>query len=244
MMNGPAPDMLSVIGTDTELHRVTGHELAGPCPWCGGTDRFRVNTKTQRFWCRRCSPSEHWSDAFEYLQRKDNLSFAEAKAKLEGAILPPPPPLAPPPPGKGRDHGPVIKTYDYVDEYGEVQYQVCRHDPKDFSQRRPATEQDIQRAKVEKDVYISRDPDGSAWVKNLDGVTRVLYRLPELLARPDVTVFLTEGEKDADTVAGMGLLATTNVGGAGSWQDEYNGWLLSRHVVILQDNDVAGAKRT
>jgi phage/plasmid primase-like uncharacterized protein len=28
--------------------------LAGPCPVCGGTDRFGVNTRKQMFYCRRC----------------------------------------------------------------------------------------------------------------------------------------------------------------------------------------------
>ena len=52
----------------------------------------------------------------------------------------------------------------------------------------------------------------------MKGVRRVLYRLPELLARPDEPVYVVEGEKDADRLASMGLLATTNSGGAGKWQ--------------------------
>lgn len=38
-------DMLSVIGVDTQLKRVARHnggEYAGPCPFCGGNDRFHV----------------------------------------------------------------------------------------------------------------------------------------------------------------------------------------------------------
>jgi hypothetical protein len=34
------------------LRRVTATEWAGPCPACGGTDRFAVNTKRQVFNCR------------------------------------------------------------------------------------------------------------------------------------------------------------------------------------------------
>ena len=59
------------------------------------------------------------------------------------------------------------------------------------------------------------------WAWNVKGVRRVLYRLPELLARPDETVYVVEGEKDADRLASLGLLATTNSGGAGKWQDQY-----------------------
>ncbi len=31
-----------------------GHELVGPCPRCGGTDRFGVNTRDTVFGCRQC----------------------------------------------------------------------------------------------------------------------------------------------------------------------------------------------
>lgn len=34
--------------------RRTGVELVGPCPHCGGRDRFGVNTRTNVFLCRRC----------------------------------------------------------------------------------------------------------------------------------------------------------------------------------------------
>ena len=37
-----------------ELKRAGG-ELVGPCPACGGTDRFRV-TKRGGFFCRQCCP--------------------------------------------------------------------------------------------------------------------------------------------------------------------------------------------
>ena len=33
--------------------------------------------------------------------------------------------------------GPIVETYDYVDEHGALLFQVTRHDPKDFRQRRP-----------------------------------------------------------------------------------------------------------
>ncbi len=32
----------------------TGHELVGPCPRCGGSDRFGVNLRKGLFQCRRC----------------------------------------------------------------------------------------------------------------------------------------------------------------------------------------------
>lgn len=121
----------------------------------------------------------------------------------------------------GKRNGREVKTYDYCDEHGEVLFQAVRYEPKGFSQRRP---------------------DGKGgWIDNLQGVRRVLYRLPELLAAPlDGWAFVVEGEKDADRLASRGLLATTNPCGAGKWSKVDSGPLQRRRVVILHDNDPVG----
>jgi phage/plasmid primase-like uncharacterized protein len=31
-----------------------GAELVGPCPQCGGTDRFAISIRKEKFLCRRC----------------------------------------------------------------------------------------------------------------------------------------------------------------------------------------------
>lgn len=46
---GEIVDRLEIVG----LKR-GGHELVGPCPECGGTDRFGVNLRKGVFQCRRC----------------------------------------------------------------------------------------------------------------------------------------------------------------------------------------------
>ena len=51
----------------------------------------------------------------------------------------------------------------------------------------------------------------------MQGVERVLYRLPEVLAAGEVWV--VEGEKDADSLAALGIVATCNAGGAGKWSE-------------------------
>ena len=117
----------------------------------------------------------------------------------------------------------IVETYDYRSAKGNVEYQSVRYDPKDFAQRRP---------------------DGRGdYIWNLDGVERVLYRLPELqVANLDEMVYVPEGEKDVDLLAKLGLVATTNPQGAGNWRDEFTAALKRRHVAILQDNDEAGRK--
>lgn len=114
----------------------------------------------------------------------------------------------------------ILALYDYRDEHGDLLFQVVRTEPRGFYQRRP---------------------DGcGGWVNDLKGVRRVLYRLPELEAHLDEIVFFVEGEKDADRLAALGLLSTTNSGGAGQWRKEYSEVLRGRIVVIIADNDESG----
>jgi 5S rRNA maturation endonuclease (ribonuclease M5) len=116
----------------------------------------------------------------------------------------------------------IVEEYDYRDEQGMLLYQVVRYSPKGFSQRKP---------------------DGSGWVYKLNGVRRVLYRLSKLLtADKSAPVFIVEGEKDADRLISLGLIATTNAGGAGKWRDDYSQYLRGRHAVIISDNDASGRK--
>lgn len=75
-------DILALIGRDTQLKRVAstnGGEWAGPCPFCGGDDRFRVWPEhpdgKPRFWCRQC---ERHGDMIDYVQEHDKCSFREA----------------------------------------------------------------------------------------------------------------------------------------------------------------------
>lgn len=70
----------------------------------------------------------------------------------------------------------------------------------------------------------------------------VPYRLPDVIAanKAGDTIYIVEGEKDADTLATHGITATCNVGGAGKWTENLNGWFASAHVIVLPDNDEPG----
>jgi hypothetical protein len=115
-------------------------------------------------------------------------------------------------------------TYDYVDEHRALLHQTVRYEPKAFRQRRP-------------------DPDNAGrWIWNLRGIRTVLYRLPDLLAAManGDTIYIAEGEKDADNLRALGFIATTNPMGAGKWQAEYSEVLRGASVVVISDNDQAG----
>lgn len=123
--------------------------------------------------------------------------------------------------GSGRQQ---TATYDYTDANGRLLYQTIRYHPKDFRQRRP---------------------DSTArggWVWNLDGVPRVLYQLPKVLAAiaAGQTVWVVEGEKDADRAAAEGVVATTCPMGAGKWQPQHTQTLARANVVVVADRDNPG----
>ena len=78
-------DLLGLIGADTRLKKVAstaGGEYAGPCPFCGGRDRFRVQPSRGRWWCRGCSDGPRWQDAIAYVRQREGLGFAEACQRL------------------------------------------------------------------------------------------------------------------------------------------------------------------
>ncbi len=56
-----------------------GGEYAGPCPFCGGRDRFRVWPGSGRYWCRGCDKA---GDSIQYLRDKRGLSFQDACSYL------------------------------------------------------------------------------------------------------------------------------------------------------------------
>jgi 5S rRNA maturation endonuclease (ribonuclease M5) len=129
-----------------------------------------------------------------------------------------------PPKPEPRSARKALKIYAYLDEAGTLLYEVVRYEPKDFRQRRP---------------------DGKGgYIWNLDGVRRIPYRLPEMIASSKTeTVFIVEGEKDADRLAGLGFIATTCPQGAGKWgklDPKSMRHFQGRRVVVLPDNDEPG----
>src|SRR5262249_45092215 len=59
-------------------------EYVGPCPRCGGDDRFSINTKKQAWHCRVCKPSKSIikGDVIGLIQFLDGCDFVEAVKRL------------------------------------------------------------------------------------------------------------------------------------------------------------------
>lgn len=124
----------------------------------------------------------------------------------------------------------IVATYSYRDLDGREAFQKIRYEPKDFRQR------------------WSDGQGGWLW-KRPGNAPHFLYRLPELKAAiaEGRTVFICEGEKDADRLASLGLAATSNVEGASKpeqrpkWKAEYTEQLTgAARAILLPHNDEQG----
>lgn len=91
---------------------------------------------------------------------------------------------------------------------------------------------------------IAQRWDGTTYVNGLGDISRVLYRLPDVLKgiQDGRQIIIVEGEKDADTLMGHGLVATTAVGGACKWAHEYSSVLDGADVLIIPDLDDIGQR--
>lgn len=128
--------------------------------------------------------------------------------------------------GNGHDRqeaglGRIVAAYQYVDEVGQLLFEVVRFEPKDFRQR--------------KQDPLARD----GWTWKTKGVRQVPYRLPELIEAIALgkTVFVVEGERDADRLMALDVPATTNAMGAGCWKPELNQFFAGAAVVVIPDRD-------
>lgn len=116
----------------------------------------------------------------------------------------------------------VVAEYIYTDENKKPLYKVMRYEPKNFIQ--------------------AKYNDGN-WVFKMNDVRYVLYNLPKVI-ESDV-VYFVEGEKDADNLNSIGLVATTTVSGASSFNKrakEYCEFLKDKQILIIPDNDKSGYK--
>jgi len=90
-----------------------------------------------------------------------------------------------------------------------------------------------------------KQPDGThARFPGFKDTRLVPYRFPELLNAKTAgrTIFLTEGEKAADALVSIGVIATSAHAGSGSWPEEITQYFAGAVVIMVPDNDLAGWK--
>jgi hypothetical protein len=215
-------------------------DRCGPCPICGGDDRFSINVSKQVFNCRGCDKG---GDVIALIEHLDGCDFVAACTKLTGE---------PPPKPNGRDRGAAptragkkitVATFEYHDECGAVVYVIERVEYQNTDGTFVLSKDGDKRKKT----FRQRRPDPERpgeWLWNVDGVSKILYRLPEVVeaVASGYLVFIVEGEGKVDALRALGIAATTNPGGAGKWQPEFSERLRGADVVLLPDNDESGWK--
>jgi hypothetical protein len=106
----------------------------------------------------------------------------------------------------------VVAEYPYFDEQGKELFKVVRFKPKDFR--------------------VKHEVNGQ-WLWDKKGIREVLYNLPQIIKAEEV--WLVEGEKDADNVQKLGLVATTAPFGMGHWKSEFSETLKGKTVNVSMD---------
>ena len=205
--------------------RGRGSERCGPCPRCGGEDRFSINTKKQVWNCRGCS---HGGDVIALVQHIDGCGFMEAVEILAG-----------PAPAAATER----PSYDPRAAF-EWAYQDESSSPLFRSVRTP-----------EKRFWQSPADGNGGWVKLakgcMDGVRLVPLYLPEVLAaiRNSGLILIAEGERKVDLLRHWGFVATCNVSGAirsKLWFDHakefFSAGCYAPKIIVLPDKDDAGRK--
>ncbi|MFI5783765.1 hypothetical protein [Nocardia sp. NPDC051570] len=135
--------------------------------------------------------------------------------------------------GQQRSGWRKVAAYSYVRADGTVAGEVVRREAAFEHGRKKRFHQHHW------DPQTGRMVDG--------GFEAIPYNLPGVMdaVAAGRTVYIAEGEKDADTAAARaGLVATTNAGGALNWTDEHSRWLYgAAEVVIVCDRDAPGYRR-
>jgi 5S rRNA maturation endonuclease (ribonuclease M5) len=201
----------------------SGADLVACCPiHKENTPSFHITPAKNLFYCFGCGFN---GSVIDLVAKLDGITIKQAMALLAGESEPTPlrteqPKVILPGKEEKKPEGKEIEAvYPYRDEHENLLYEVVRFKPKDFRQRRPVAQ---------------------GWEWNMDGVSRVLYHLPQILRANQV--WIVEGEKDVESLTKLGFTATCSVGGAGKWLSAYVDCLKGKEIVLCGDNDEPGRK--
>ena len=214
--------------------RRKGKEYVGPCPRCGGDDRFAINIAKQVFNCRGCGVG---GDVIDLVQHLDGSDFNTARDTLAGE--PPAAKLN----GKSYAAEPKkigVAKYGYRDEAGNLTFGVARIEYQNADDTFVTTPEGKRKKTFLQYRPDPEHPDKSIW--NVNGVAILPYRLPELVeaVANGHFIVIAEGEAKVELLRSWNVPATCNAGGAGKWKPEHSKFLDGADVVILPDNDAAG----
>jgi len=127
----------------------------------------------------------------------------------------------------------VVAFWIYTNEHGAPLYKVERLEDGTLGAN----------GKPKKTFRQSKADGRGGWLPGMDGVRRVPYRLPELIAAiaAGEVIYVLEGEKCVDlAIKELGVCATTNSGGASTWPADLNSWFHGADVVPVPDGNAIG----
>lgn len=129
-------------------------------------------------------------------------------------------------------HWRVVKTYPYVNAAGELVEEVLREE----------CEACATKHKQFRQLFVV---DGGRRKRKPEGFRPVLFRMPQVVEAitEGKPVWLLEGEKDVETAESLGLVATTNAQGSGSFPAELAEVFTDADLRIVLDRDDAGWSR-
>jgi hypothetical protein len=220
---GGAPMMLSLQQLATVLGgEVSGNQVLAPGPGHSPRDRSMSVKLVEGDYIANSFSGDDWKALRDYIDTKIGApKWAPKPANLKSPFS-----------KKPDMNKPILVAvrpenaeYIYKDAAGENYLKVSRYYDKEGKKN-----------------FAQSHWTALNWASGAPKGPRIPYRLPELLAAEHDTVFIVEGEKDADTLAALGLVATTNAGGAEKWSPDLDQYFKGREVYILPDNDEPGAR--
>ena len=224
--------------TILENHGIRSEYLAnkhGPCPGCGGKDRFRFDDlEGDGTWiCSQGGSGEVAGGGFRLLEHAGIAPNPTASLQMVSEYLDMQGNKHDPfeiPPFLRRDKAmpkdssaPRKIQYTYRDVSGAARLIVTRVDLPNGQK------------KFEQVLPNGQKPKDDPSFKYLP------YALDQWHDKPGC-IHIVEGEKCADALLELSLNATTNACGGGAWQSELNSWFKDRDVIVLPDNDEIGER--
>lgn len=208
----------------------------GPCPICGGKDRFRLDDRDGHgtWYCNQCEPQA--GDGIALLMKAKSWSCLQTVREVAALLAT----FPPAPVRKDPKMLPMVRTSPPDGTVGHdlFIYQTSDGTPVIYVKR-------IERTGGKK-TFRQWGPtlDGTGWQPNLNNVPRPrpLYRLPQILADSTLDVIVHEGESSVEAAVKANLpgLHITSIGGAKN--AHHSDWspLMGRQVFICPDHDDDG----
>jgi len=200
-----------------------------PCPACGKSDWCAWTPDGQMLKCERTTEAPSGMVLVKAEDAGGLLKYAEAEAQRRTRAAKTRKPKKPVKIyGTAREavaelerrHGKRSAMWTFTDATGEPVGLIVRWDTAEGKDIRP----------------VAKNGDG--WIVGAMPEPRPLYRLPDL--KDAARVYVSEGEKSADTARSLGLTATTSAGGSKAAQKADWRPLAGKEVVLLPDNDEPG----